>query len=164
MTAPKPTEPSSVRALRHLLHPDPMVSAALKGHLLIEESLNRLLAGLARAPEHIDQAALRLSFHQKQKLVRAFGPPAEGETAVWRLIELLNALRNDLAHTLESEGFDAKLDALLTEWAKLRITSPFVDPDEGPEARITGVVSYCLGWLWGYEKEVTGINPIGSDR
>jgi hypothetical protein len=68
----------------------------LKGHLLVEESVNRLLAVLLPVPEAIEGANLR--FHQKLCLIRALIPariyPVDAA-------EKLNTLRNRLAHHLD---------------------------------------------------------------
>src|SRR5438477_12372158 len=49
----------------------------LKGHLLLEETVNRLLAALLREPEAIEGANLR--FHQKLCVIRALFPAGRGD-------------------------------------------------------------------------------------
>jgi len=70
----------------------------LKGHLLMEESVNRLLAALLYRPEAIEGANLR--FHQKLCLIRALAPVGPNGV-VFRFAdaaEKLNTMRNRLAH------------------------------------------------------------------
>jgi hypothetical protein len=75
----------------------------LKGHLLLEESANRLLAALLRRPEAIESANLR--FYQKLCLIRALIPAGgRKEGSISRTLdaaEKLNELRNKQAHHLD---------------------------------------------------------------
>jgi hypothetical protein len=79
----------------------------LKGHLLLEESVNHLLAALLYRPEAIEGANLR--FHQKLCLIRALAPVGpQGE--VFRFAdaaEKLNTMRNRLAHHLDHPQIEA---------------------------------------------------------
>jgi hypothetical protein len=67
----------------------------LKGHLLLEESVNRLLSVLLCNPGDIEGANLR--FHQKLCLIRALIP---ARINLVDAAEKLNILRNRLAHNL----------------------------------------------------------------
>jgi hypothetical protein len=79
----------------------------LKGHLLLEESVNRMLAALLHQPEAIEGANLR--FHQKLCLIQALAPVGPHGT-VFRMIkaaEKLNTMRNRLAHHLDHPQIEA---------------------------------------------------------
>jgi hypothetical protein len=85
--------------------PDPLV-LILKGHLLIEEQLNKFLVTGTSKPETLIDA--RLSFHQTLRIAQAIGGALFSDELVL-LIEKLNALRNRLAHMAEPQGIDDKL-------------------------------------------------------
>jgi hypothetical protein len=76
----------------------------LKGHLLLEESVNRLLAALLHKPEAIEDANLR--FYQKLCLIRALTPL--GSDPRLDAAEKLNTIRNRLAHHLDYPQIEAQ--------------------------------------------------------
>jgi hypothetical protein len=82
----------------------------LKGHLLLEEHVNRLLALLVYKPEAIEAANLR--FYQKLCLLRALAP--EGSHRVVDAAEKLNTLRNRLAHHLDYPQIEAQVRDFLS--------------------------------------------------
>jgi hypothetical protein len=77
---------------------DDLTLIVLKGHLLVEEVLLDLANCAFPHPQYLRDA--NLSFHKLACVVRAF-IPEQFDSPAWRLIFLLNALRNDLAHNLE---------------------------------------------------------------
>jgi hypothetical protein len=89
----------------------------LKGHLLLEESVNHLLEALLYRPEAIEGANLR--FYQKLCLIRALAPTEgaksledpEGPGWIFRMLdaaEKLNTMRNRLAHHLDAPQIEAQ--------------------------------------------------------
>ena len=108
----------------------------LKGHLLLEESVNHLLAVLLRKPEAIESANLR--FRQKLCLIRSLAPEGakgledpEGPGSIFRIldaVEKLNTMRNRLAHHLDHP----QIEALMRDF--LSLCEEWEDPDE-PDAR-----------------------------
>jgi hypothetical protein len=107
----------------------------LKGHLLLEESVNHLLAALLRKPEAIESASLR--FRQKLCLIRALAPEGaksledpEGPGWIFRIldaVEKLNTMRNKLTHHLDHP----QIEALVRDF--LSLCEEWEDPNE-PEA------------------------------
>lgn len=81
----------------------------LKGHLLIEEALSGIIELHTYHHEHLDAA--RLSFNQKALVARSLSFRRAG-IGEWELIQAINALRNDLAHRLESDSRQQKLARL----------------------------------------------------
>jgi hypothetical protein len=78
---------------------DDLTLIVLKGHLLVEEALNDVAGSVLPHPEHLSSA--RLGFFALACVVRA--AVAEKSTnEAWNLIAMLNTLRNNLAHGLES--------------------------------------------------------------
>jgi len=78
---------------------DEVLHVLLKGHLLIEEALSRIIDQFVFHREHIDDA--RLSFAAKMNLCKAFCL-RKSDLGEWDLIGALNALRNVVAHQLDS--------------------------------------------------------------
>ncbi len=78
----------------------------LKGHLLVERLLEKYLQHNLANSSELDGA--HLSFAQKLSLVAALhADPAS--SWLWKAIHLLNSLRNELSHRLESERYDPLL-------------------------------------------------------
>jgi hypothetical protein len=83
----------------------------LKGHLLLEEIVNRLLSALVREPKAIEGANLR--FRQKLCMIRALLPEARG-AGLYDAAEKLNTLRNKLAHHLDYPEIEAQVRDFLS--------------------------------------------------
>lgn len=88
---------------------DPAVPVLLKGHLLIEEALEGILIMHVFHSKHLNEA--RLSFHQKMCVVRSLGH-RKAHFGEWELIQVINGLRNELAHQLEPELKEKKMARL----------------------------------------------------
>ncbi|MGA8025550.1 MAG: hypothetical protein WB992_00265 [Bryobacteraceae bacterium] len=86
----------------------------LKGHLLIEEQLQRFLRDVSRHPKSLDDA--RLNFMQTAHLVRALGGLPYTDHSLWTLVVDLNKLRNRLAHRLEPGDVAAAVDCILRNY------------------------------------------------
>src|SRR5947209_5929408 len=85
----------------------------LKGHLLLEESVNRLLVALLRKPEAIEGANLR--FYQKLCLIRALLPATTRQgSELYDAAEKLNTLRNRLTHHLDYPEIEAQVRDFLS--------------------------------------------------
>lgn len=102
----------------------------LKGHLLVEELLEVYLWNNLANPRELEDA--RLSFAQKLSLVAALHADSESNW-LWKSVRLLNSLRNDLAHKLES----GRKDKLLVEFVRYVQQSPELEHLE-PPPEITG--------------------------
>jgi hypothetical protein len=101
---------------------DDVVDVTVKGQLLIEEAITRLVDQYLAQPEYLSDASLR--FYQKSSLARALcrGKDKSGE---WTLMHAINALRNTLAHALESEERQRRV-------ARVRRTY-FKEAPDGPD-------------------------------
>src|SRR5260221_14261232 len=82
----------------HLERFDELAHMVLKGHLLIEEAVNDYLRAFFINSEFVEQSNLR--FIQKVNITRATDEHTNEDT--WELVVAINALRNELAHSLES--------------------------------------------------------------
>lgn len=89
----------------------------LKGHLLAEEILDNLLRFYCKEPEALGN--VEIGFFLKCKLVRALTGRMHSKgyiypEKIWLILESLNSLRNELAHSLESEKVDSKTQRFLS--------------------------------------------------
>jgi len=95
----------------HLPDSDDLTLIVLKGHLLIEEEINSLLAQELKDSDSLFKA--RPSFSIKIAILRAvFGKKRASQLNI-NAIDKLNTLRNDMAHNLSSSKLDKKLEAFI---------------------------------------------------
>lgn len=81
----------------------------LKGHLLIEEILNELLAmQLPHAEALFGSKGASLNFHQTTCMVEAITPQSPAAPWVWVAVKKLNKIRNYVAHKLNPLGIEHK--------------------------------------------------------
>jgi len=85
------------RIAQHLPPGDDLTLITLKGHLLVEELLEELIASHCKNPAALEGD---IGFSVKLKFVRAL-TGAEELFVVWTACQKLNSLRNALAHRLE---------------------------------------------------------------
>ncbi len=132
---------------------DELVQVVLKGHLLIEEALGRILSKFVFHPEHVDDASLR--FGQAVAITRSLSLD-ENNNRMWDLILAVNALRNDLAHALDSPKRSPKLQRLKEMY--FEICKDDRDINKGRELDdhivVIFAVALCLGFLSSFEREV----------
>ena len=100
MTARKSRTPEELDALvaKHFPKSRDLTLTILKGHLLAEENMDKLLEVSVPDSSHIFGA--RLGFAQRLKVLRSLHPDPHFQ-AVAEAAELLNEVRNTLAHQLE---------------------------------------------------------------
>lgn len=119
----------------------------MRGHLILEVLLNRLIALVA--PSECDELD-RLRFNQKLDVVIALGAlPADARSA-WRLV---NNLRNRFGHDLRAELTQRDSDDLLNAMpavmrASIRQIHKAQDAvNEGGQRTPSVIVGSCIGWL-----------------
>jgi len=144
----------------HLSQVDEVALIVLKGHLLIEESLGRIISNFVFHEDKIDSA--RLSFYQKVWIGRSMSL-REQDNSMWDLIVAINALRNDLAHSLNSPKRQNKIDRVLSLYE-----AETVDMEDGPKLsefdeahiKIAFAISLCTGFLSTFEAEVERFKAV----
>ena len=110
MRAPERNDAAIQFVKRHLPPSDDVTVLVLKGHLLAETFLNSFLAKALPAPERLDEA--RLTFRQTAALVASLHQDTD-HAWLWQVLDKLNSVRNELAHTLNSESIEHKLDLFI---------------------------------------------------
>lgn len=82
----------------------------LKGHLLIEEEMNRLIKILFKESKYILKN--NFSFHEKLCILRAMIIKTGNCLGLWEIIELINNIRNEASHQLFPINLSKKLNTL----------------------------------------------------
>lgn len=137
----------------HLGSVDELALVVLKGHLVIEKFLDRIISRFVFHPEMLKSA--RLTFAQQVSIARSMSLD-EHANSMWDLIKAINALRNDLTHSLDSPKRQARLDCVLTLFSKEDTDSP-IPPHKSSEAahiRIANAIALSVGFLSTFEAEV----------
>lgn len=138
---------------------DEVAHVLLKGHLLIEESLVRIVEQYLFHREHLAEA--RLSFHQKMTLCQALclRKNAYGE---WDLISSINSLRNEIAHQLNSATRNTKMSR--TKEIFFREAAAFKGIDEIKKESDAGILlkacALCSGFLATFEADSKGYRAM----
>lgn len=131
----------------------------LKGHLLIEESLNFIIENFVHHSEFMNNA--RLTFYQKLYIARSMSL-SEQDNSMWLIIEKINTLRNDFSHRLESDKREAKIQIIVSLY-KLEMKATENEHDwENEELPIflAYVISLCIGFLSEFESEVKRFKTV----
>jgi hypothetical protein len=127
---------------------DDLVATVLRGHLLVEEYIDRLNRHCFHFPEHYDSAQLR--FKQKLQIAKAqILLPHKNPDEFYSVIELLNELRNNLAHNLESPKLENKITNFLViaEGMYPEDSQINIEPDDKIVRKTGKAISFILGQL-----------------
>jgi hypothetical protein len=124
----------------------------LKGHLLIEELLEKFIESKLPDPKHLAEG--RFTFHQRLVLAQALHarPDLFGYGWVWGAARTLNTLRNQMVHQMAPEGFDRKMEEFMST-VERQLPFPLAGGEKHPEYRMAklgmmvSVVNLCLSRL-----------------
>lgn len=123
----------------------------LKSHLLIEQQMTALICHYCHSPNIVP--GVRLSFTQKTSLSRALLTVPLPEH-FWKVLDVMNRLRNDLAHNLEPPKLQQYLleaKDIAIEIAKAKNSTTHPSKLNTDELVITYLVSYTHGFLSGID-------------
>src|SRR6516165_6996081 len=138
------------RLTEQMRHIDEFALVVLKGHLVLEEQLERIISKFLFHPECLEAANLR--FAQRVALARTMSLD-EHDNLMWELLLAVNGLRNELAHALHSEKRQRKLD---------RVKALYLAESDAPEREIADcpdhelaayAIALILGFLGACEEE-----------
>ena len=145
---------STTKQLTDLVHEiesvDQLSQVVLKGHLVLEQALVRIISTFVHHPDHLPS---RLQFAQRVSIARSMSLD-QADNSMWKLVLALNKLRNTLAHSLDSE---ARKNAYKSLKQAYEFETPAANrPLETakPHEVATLAVAHCLGFLHGFESEV----------
>jgi hypothetical protein len=137
------------RFAAHLPDSDDLSLITLKGHLLIEEILDDIIAFHCRKASVL--AETNIPFFLKTRLAHALVGDDSLPMPIWPMIDALRVLRNELAHKLES----AKLERAVSKFISLTYGSTENFNKEAPVAQnLRNSMGYMYGYLAGYEHYV----------
>ncbi|MFM0190644.1 hypothetical protein PQR25_33075 [Paraburkholderia nemoris] len=138
---------------------DEMVHVLLKGHLLLEEALVRIIEQFVFYREHASEG--RFSFSQKVHLCRALCL-RKNDFGEWELIAAINALRNVVAHKLNSPEREKKFskvkDIYLREAAAMKASEQLQAMKEHEIVLLA--CGHCLGFLTSFEADAKAFREI----
>ncbi|MBC5786392.1 hypothetical protein H8N03_25870 [Ramlibacter sp. USB13] len=131
---------------------DEAVHVLLKGHLLIEEALNRILEQYVFHREHLEDA--RLTFNQKVLIGRSLAL-RKNNIGEWELIAAINTLRNELAHRLNSPERERKLKRVKELYFREAAGFPAMEEVKAaPDAHVLmNACGHCAGFLLAFEED-----------
>ena len=132
----------SDRLLRLLAEPDELVGLTLRGHLVLEELLFAACAAHCQDMEQLKSARLR--FPQLVSLLRALEKIPAAPPHFWAALLELNILRNALAHRLEAQDVEARIQRLV-ETAQLPPPAAPQEVDASPREQLKRVLYYLVG-------------------
>ena len=137
----------------HFATVDATAQVVLKGHLLIEDALDAILGKFVFHSEHLESANLR--FAQKVDLARSMSLD-EHNNEMWELVKAINALRNELSHSLKSEKRQQKTRRVIDLYLKLLDNEEVASYHKGESEEIIlmWATSFFLGFLSSFEQEV----------
>jgi len=132
---------------------DDLLAIVLRGHLLVEEHIDRLNRHCLNYPEYYDQA--KFNFGKKLLLAKALIlVPYADRDEFFGPIERLNELRNNLAHNLESAKLKNKILEFIAAVEKERKAvekeSKIKEESEGEftiEKRTRNAIAFILGQM-----------------
>jgi hypothetical protein len=152
-------KPNLRRYLEHMPEGDDVTLIVLKGHLLVEELLDRTICTVVAHGDLLDEA--RLSFVQKTLLARAMCW-TKRDSDMWDLVTSLNTLRNDLVHQLDSTKFEDRLRRVLQ--AHLSSIEDSEDRDQMQAETVPNqlrfAIVYMMGFLGSYEDDAKGYRSL----
>lgn len=135
---------------------DEVVHVLVKGHLLIEEALTRVIELHLFHPEYLSDASLR--FYQKSSIARALclrkDKPGE-----WTLMHAINALRNTLAHKLQSEEREKRVARVRRTYFKEAPDGSDIEAlrEASDAAVIAAACAHCAGFLATFESDARAL-------
>lgn len=160
---PKPSVEDLQRLSKHLPDEDGLDLIILKGHLIVEEHLERIIRHVVAHGDLLSEA--RLTFNHKVVLARAMCW-SQHQDSRWALIFVLNSLRNDLVHQLEPPKFDSKLKAFLAAHLAEYVETPSFQnmvPTWSTAAQLRTALALLMGFLGNYEKEAIAHRALVDD-
>lgn len=139
--------------MEHFQYVDATAQVVLKGHLLIEETLDTIIGKFVYHPEHLHNANLR--FAQKLDVAKSMSLD-EHSNEMWELAKGINSLRNELSHSLKSEKRHQKTQRVLELYLKLLENKELATQhkQESEELVLMWAISFFLGFLASFEAEV----------
>ncbi|MHC1724412.1 MAG: hypothetical protein AB9866_00010 [Syntrophobacteraceae bacterium] len=134
---------------KHFPASDDLLAIVLRGHLLVEDFLERLNRHCFHFPKYYDQAYLQ--FSKKLLIARAqVLLPHANPDSFFDGITKLNELRNSLAHNLESPKLNHKITVFLNTIEadySVELIADHARENRTIEVRLRSAISFILGQM-----------------
>lgn len=142
---------------------DEIVHVLMKGHLLIEETLTSIIEQHLFHPEWLSDASLR--FYQKSSIARSLCLRRD-KLGEWTLMHALNAVRNTLAHKLQSGEREKRVARVRRTYFKEAPDGPEKDrlKDASDAAVIKAACAHCAGFLALFESDARAFRQMTHAR
>lgn len=149
----------SDRFAKEMEEVDEVVNVLLKGHLLIEEALTRIIELYVFHRKYLDDA--KLNFAQKLQVARSLGL-RKNEFGEWELIKAINVLRNEVAHNLRSPEREKKLDKVKEVFYREAAGHPKLAElkTESNQTILLAACAHCAGFLSALEDDSRALRHI----
>ncbi|MFZ5950856.1 MAG: hypothetical protein ACOYXC_09120 [Candidatus Rifleibacteriota bacterium] len=131
---------------------DELALVVLKGHLILEECLSRIIKQHVFNEEYIDTADL--SFFKKIQIAKSFALRKD-KIDIWELIQKINTLRNQIAHNLEYDKRQKVFEGLKSQFLKTsKKDFPEIDFDKARNDEVFYLIcANCYGFLLSFEDD-----------
>lgn len=142
---------------QHFAAIDELTQVVIKGHLLLEEAFNSILAKSLYNPELLEGCNLR--FSQKLQLVRAFCISPHGD-GTWEMVAAINALRNGIAHSLDQQKRNEKFQRLKAAYLRELGDPATVEEDRRQPDHLLFLLALalCYGFIQRVEQDADLMN------
>jgi hypothetical protein len=127
-----------------------LILAVIKGHLAIEQAIDSYLEVALFHPEHVRES--RFNFSHKLQICRSMSLK-QNEDRLWSVIWAANALRNEIAHDLQTEEIQNKADRLRRVYLEVLTPQQAESAKNAPDHQIAESACYLsagflasLGW------------------
>lgn len=108
----------------------------IKGHLLLEQQIRNIFKSNFNNPNAIERTRLNIS--QIIDITEASYEYSESKKYLWESIRLLNNIRNDVAHNIESDGLKNKISNLIEKSRNILIID--INKNENLESKLKSCI------------------------
>ena len=137
---------------KHLEKIDELTLIVLKGHLILEEGLERIIKLHVFNGQYIEDA--RFQFYKKVQIARSLALRKD-KHGIWDLILAINGLRNKLAHSLDVEVRKKKFEELKRIYKREVVGTNLkeVTTEDKDHEVVLYACALCAGFLGEYEAD-----------
>jgi hypothetical protein len=132
----------------------------LKGHLLIEECLTKIIYEFIFHRKFIEK--IQLNFYSKVMFARSMSL-SQQNNSTWTIVSNINELRNKIAHSLSSEDTKKAMEKLQNSFNEEANKQGVKQKGWEDGASLIGanrVMAYCVGFLESHLEEVKQFKKI----
>jgi len=138
------------KIVRTIYKKDDLLMVILRGHLLIEETVDEIIYSYLPKPEYFKKT--HLTFNSKVLIARSMCWE-KSESEIWDLILRFNQLRNDFAHKLTSVEREKKIGELISLYDQ-SIEEDNETLTYAMDQNLCFVIAYILGFLRHFRDDV----------